>query len=163
MPKKIACPFCNFLTAYPVHGKVQECEGECFSTYTLAGKGEDQTAVRMRLVEIFFLDGEYNLRLRPDEIDSKCEFRTIPAQETEETIIFAREHRVVEDEIDKLKSATPVEVEIGIDTMERLHSSLSRFERNLRDEDYPREKLVNEIKVVETLMRIIREKLELGE
>ena len=160
MPEKITCPFCNFPTTYPVKGKVFECEGECFATYTIVEEETDLEREKMSLVEIFFLDGEFNLKIRPDEVDSKCEFRTLPAAETNEYIMFAREHRMLEDEIDRLETATPLELEVGIDTMERLHSSLDRFERNLRNDKYPREKLANEIKVLEALVQKVREKIE---
>lgn len=159
---KIACPFCNFMTRYPSHGRVYDCQGECYTTYMLAPMDRDEEKTKMRLVEIFFLDDEFNLQLSPHEIDKKCEFRDVPAREAGEEIIFARQRRVVEEDIEMLKEATAWEVEIGVGSIERLKTSLARFERNIQDENYPRNKLVNEIRVVETLARMIKQKLELG-
>ncbi len=54
----LKCPFCNFETTWPAHGKVHECDGECYTTYTLLRPTDDVKRVKMRLVEVFFLDGE---------------------------------------------------------------------------------------------------------
>ncbi len=160
--EKIACPFCNFKTSYPEYGRVHDCQGECYATYILVPVERDEEKTKMRLVEIFFLDDEYNLRLSPHEIDKKCEFRTLPSREPGEEIVFARQKRVIEEDIELLKEATDREIEIGVGTLERLKTSLARFERNLQDNDYPRNKLINEIKVVETIAKMIKQKLELS-
>ncbi|HOO55805.1 MAG TPA: hypothetical protein PLN69_03210 [bacterium] len=162
MEDKIRCPFCNFETPYPKEGKVHECIGECYSNYTLYNIDEDQVRTKMKTVEVFFLDDQYNCRITPDQLDEKCEFRTIPARESDDFILFAREKRVDEREIEKLKKALAFEVEIGVDTLERLHSSLERFERDMKDPDMSKTKLLNEIKVVEKIVQIIREKIELS-
>jgi hypothetical protein len=162
MSEKIRCPFCNYETPYPIHGKVSECLGECYTTYSIFNENEDANRARMKLVETFFLDSEYNLRVTPEEIEEKCEFSRVPAAEPGMYILFAREKRIDEVEIEKLKNAGEVEAELGVDTLERVHSALERFERDLKDNDTPREKLLNEIKVVEKLIRGVRERLELS-
>ncbi|HOX28041.1 MAG TPA: hypothetical protein PLQ76_02675 [bacterium] len=162
MEEKIKCPFCNFETPMPTYGKVLECLGECYSTYSLFKDTDDAMRIKMRLVEIFFLDEQFNARITPDEIDEKCEFKEMPAGEGEK-IVFAREKRIDEEEIEKLKFAeSEMEMEIGADTLERLHYSLERFERSLRAGEISREKLLNEIKVVEKIVQVIREKIELS-
>lgn len=161
MQKNINCPFCSFETPWPVHGKISECLGECYSTYTLARAGDDPTRIRMRLVEIFFLDDQFTSRITADEIDPKCEFRSMPAEEPGESIIFAREKRVEQTEIDNLREEARCEHELFFaDELKRLHSSIDRFERDLRTGGREKEKLLNNIKVVEKIVRIIREKLE---
>lgn len=162
MPDKIRCPFCNFETAYPEKGRVYDCEGECFSTYTLIEKNDDRTRIKVRLVEIFFLDSEFNMRVNQEEIDNSCEFIAIPLHDPGKMAFFARERRVLEDEIEKIKKASETEIEIGVDTLERLSYSMERFMRNLTINGYPRKRLLNEAKVIETMMRIIREKIELS-
>jgi hypothetical protein len=162
MQEKIRCPFCNFETPYPVQGKVFECLGECYTTYSIFREDDDPNRAKMKLVEIFFLDSEFNPHVAPEEIDDKCEFGRLPAAEPGFYILFAREKRVDELEIEKLKHAAEVEIELGVDTLERVHSALDRFERDLKIAGTPRDKLLNEIKVVEKLIRGIRERLELS-
>lgn len=160
--EKVKCPFCRFDTTYPVYGKVYDCLGECYSTYTTFKDGEDQQRIKMRLVEIFYLDNEFNLRLLPSEIDDNCEFVTMPGASDGTTIMFARQKRVLEEDIEKLKTSSTTEIEIGVDTLDRLKAALDRFERDLQKEDIERKKLINDIRVVEAIVKIIREKLELS-
>jgi hypothetical protein len=162
MPDIVKCPFCNYETPFPTRDKVFECMGECYSTYTLAGVNDDRVRMKMRLIEVFFLDHGDTPMIAPDEIDAKCEFKTIPARVADEIIVFSRQKRVEEHEIDKLRNADEIELEIGVDTLERLRSALDRFERDANDGTAPKENLINEIKLVETIARVIREKLELS-
>ncbi len=162
MTEKIRCPFCNFETPYPVKDKVVECLGECYSTYSLFNKSSDSVRDRMRLVEIFFLDSQSNVHMTPDEVDERCEFAKMDAQDPDHYILFAREKRVDEHEIEKLKHSTELEIELGVDSLERLHSALERFERDMKSGVVDREKLLNEIKVVEKIVKGIRERLELS-
>ena len=156
----IRCAFCNFETTTPWHGKVFDCLGECYSTYTVVKKDDDLQRVKMRLCEIFFLDDQYNISISPEEIERRCEFKSLPLNDGE-YILFAREHRVTEDEIEKLKNATTEEIIVGLDALERLDAALERFRRDLR-EGADAAKLLNNIKVVEKLVNIIREKIELS-
>jgi hypothetical protein len=161
MPDLIRCPFCNYETPYPARGRISECIGECYSTYSLLKEADDITRAKMRLVEIFFLDGEFTSLIMVDEIDKKCEFKKLPASEPNEFILFAREIRANEMEIDKLKDegsseTTPVFLEV----IEKLRYSMDRLERNLRTGGAENEKLLNDIKVIEKIARSMREKLE---
>ncbi|MFA6449277.1 MAG: hypothetical protein WCX65_07420 [bacterium] len=162
MPENIHCPFCNFETPYPVYGKIMECLGECYTTYSIFKNEDDPNRARIKLVEIFFLDSEYNIRVNVNEIDEKCEFKKLPANTSDSYILFARERRVEDHEIEKLKSASGIEIELGVDILERVHSALDRYERDIKDPNAPREKLLNDIKVVEKLVRGIRERIELS-
>lgn len=140
-------------------GKVSECTGECYSTYTLVSTREDLLRVKVKLVEIFFLDEEYNPRIKPDDLEGKCEFRTIPAREPDQMIVFARERRVVQEDIEKLMEEVAAMPWMDPDDLERLHSALNRFETNLRVPDYPKEKLLNEITVVGKIVDSIRNRI----
>ena len=77
-----------------------------------------------------------------------------------EYILFAREYRVPEDEIEKLRNAALSEIVVSVDALERLDAAMDRFRRDLRD-DADRDKLLNDILVVEKLVGMIREKIEL--
>lgn len=158
---KTRCTFCNFETEVPPYGRVLECEGECYTTYTLARPTDDVARLKMRLVEIFFLDEQYNISISPEEIGEACEFATVPYGDSGDYIMFARELRPTAEEIDKLKNASYEEVVLGVDLLERLDASLDRFKRELRN-GAPPAKLLSHIKVVETLVLILREKLELN-
>jgi hypothetical protein len=156
---KIRCVNCNFETPEPWHGKVLECSGECYTTYTLVKPGDDLNRVKMRLCEIFFVD-EHKLLPPPDELDRHIEFKKLTAPEPGEYYLFAREYRVPEDEIEKLKNAALSEILVSLDALERLDAAMERFRRDLRD-DASRDKLLHNIQVVEKLVVMIREKLEL--
>lgn len=160
--ESLKCPYCNYETPYPEHGRVIECLGECYTTYSLFRDTDDPVRVKMKLVEIFFLDPGGNVHVTPEEIDRRCEFRRVETGEPGTYLLFAREIRVDEDEIEKLKNASLDEIEIGVDTMERLHAALDRFERDLISGETSKDKLLNEIKVVESLVRAIRERIELS-
>jgi hypothetical protein len=162
MPDKIRCPYCNFETPYPVYGKVMECLGECYTTYSLFRDEDDPNRAKVKLVEIFFLDSEFNIRVAPEEIDDKCEFRKLTAEEPGSYILFARENRIEEHEIEKLLKSNEMEIEIGVDILARVRSALDRYERDVKDPNTPREKILNDIKVVEKLVKGIREKIELS-
>ena len=143
MPENmIRCTNCNFETPEPRHGKVHECAGECYTTYTLVRPGDDMPRVKMRLCEIFFVD-EPTLMPPPHELGDHIEFKHVPIGDNGDSVLFAREYRVPEDEIEKLKNA-----------------ALDRFRRHLR-EDADNGKLLNDILVVEKLVGMIHEKLEL--
>ena len=157
---KIRCVFCNFPTTAPWHGKVFECEGECYTTYTLVQPDDELDRVKWRLCEIFFLDEQFNQRVSPEELDKHCEFRTLPLDGGDEYILFAREHRATDVEIEKLKNAAEQEIIVGVDSMERLDGALDRFRMDLKNNADPA-KLLNDIKVVEKLVQIIRQKIEL--
>jgi hypothetical protein len=162
MPEKIRCPYCNFETTYPVYGKIMECLGECYTTYSLFKDEDDADRAKIKLVEIFFLDSEFNIRVAPEEIDEKCEFRKLPAEEPGSYILFARENRIEEHEIEKLLNSNAAEIEIGVDILARVKSALDRYERDIKDPKTSRDKLLNDIKVVEQLVHGIREKIELA-
>ena len=156
---KIRCVYCNFETPAPWPGKILECSGECYTTYTLVQPEDDVPRVRMRLCEIFFVD-EPTLMPPPDELENHIEFKTQPVGTDGEYILFAREYRVPEDEIEKLRNAALSEIVVSVDALERLDAAMDRFRRDLRD-DADRDKLLNDILVVEKLVGMIREKIEL--
>ena len=157
--RNIRCVNCNFETPEPWHGKVLECAGECYTTYTLVKPGDDMDRIRMQLGEIFFVD-EPTLMPPPQELDKHIEFKKLSAGGNGEYYLFAREFRVPEDEIEKLKEASLSEILVSVDALERLDAAMDRFRRDLRD-DAPRDKLLHNIQVVEKLVVLIREKLEL--
>lgn len=158
----LKCPFCNFETTWPAHGKVYECDGECYTTYAIVKPSDDIMRVKMRLIEVFFLDGEYNLRITPQEVDQYVEFTEIDAQNPGDKIMFARENRPSVEEIEKLQNASLDEIMVGLDLMERIDLSLDRFKRDLKHKAQP-DKLLSDIKVVESLVSILRQKLELSQ
>jgi hypothetical protein len=153
----IRCVNCNFETPAPWSGKIMECAGECYTTYTLVTPDDDLDRVKMRLCEIFFVD-EPTLMPPPAELDRHIEFKRLAADGG--YYLFAREYRVPEDEIEKLKNAALSELLVSVDALERLDAAMDRFRRDLRDEA-SREKLLHNIQVVEKLVGLIREKLEL--
>lgn len=153
----IRCVNCNFETPEPWHGKVMECAGECYTTYTFVKPDDDLDRVKMRLCEIFFVD-EPTLMPPPCDLDKYIEFKRLTADGG--YYLFAREYRVPEDEIEKLKDAAIAEVLVSVDALERLDAAMDRFRRDLRD-NAPREKLLHNVQVVEKLVGFIREKLEL--
>jgi hypothetical protein len=171
----IRCPFCNFETTTPWHGKVFDCLGECHTTYTLVKPDDDLKRIKMRLCEIFFLDGEFNPLVNPDQLDENCEFKSIHAECGGDYILFAREFRVSTDDIENLRclaqdaldreSASSTARSTGDsknffgDTLDRLDSALERFKRDLRA-GIDKSRLYSEIRVVEKLVSLIREQFE---
>ena len=159
MVSNIQCPFCHFETTYPSSGKILECLGECYSTYTIVNSNENLARTKMRMVEIFFLDQEFNLSLKPDEIEEKCEFATLETANPNESILFARERRVLDNMIDDLKKQAENEDEYWHESLERLHLGIQRFERNMKETGYSKNKLLNELKVVEKIVSNMTEKM----
>lgn len=159
MAANIQCPFCNFETTYPTRGKILECLGECYSTYTIVGKDENMPRAKMRMVEIFFLDREFNLSVKPDEIDDHCEFAMLPTSNPDEIVIFAREKRVLDDMIDDLKKQAKNSEDFWAESQERLNLALQRFERNMKEDNYPKSKLLNELKALEKIVSNMTEKM----
>ncbi len=95
-------------------------------------------------------------------MDDHCEFKEIEAQNPGDRIMFARELRPSIDEIEKLQKASLDEIMVGLDLMERIDLSLERFKRDLKNKAAP-DRLLSDIKVVESLVSILRQKLELSQ
>lgn len=159
MPENIICPFCNYETTYPTNGRIYECLGECYSTYTLVFEGDNMMRTKMRMVEIFFLDTDYNLSIKPDEIDTRCEFKKMETSTPDQYILFSREFRVEDHHIDNLKEELEDRQDYWVESLERLNQAISRVERNIKDKDYPRTKLYNELRVVETIVANMTDKM----
>jgi hypothetical protein len=156
---KIKCPFCNFETAAPIHGKILDCAGECYATYTRMRPDDIIQRVKMKLAEIFFLDEEYNIKISIEELDEKCEFVSIPAGADGETFIFARERRPSIEEIESLRDTVDDDAIVGMELMERLDSSIDRFKRDLRYEAPP-DKIHSDIKAIEAVLSIFCARIE---
>ena len=151
---KIKCPFCNFETAVPIHGKILDCEGECYATYTLVRPSDVMLRIRMKLAEIFFLDEEYNTIISAEELDEKCEFVSVPAVSGGETFVFARQRRPSLEEIESLRDAVDDDAIVGMELIERLDASVDRFKRDFHT-DAPVEKIHSDIRAIEAVLSIL--------